>query len=96
MRDCQRHVVYAVRGARLALIGWDQYSSSVTSEAEVVIRVSFLAVLVNDESNPVAEKAVDVALNYVRRTANTGIQFDSFQRVIANTSDARTLLEARQ
>ncbi|XP_034234148.1 ionotropic receptor 25a isoform X2 [Thrips palmi] len=49
---------------------------------------------VSDESNPVAEKALDVALNYVRRTASTGIQFDSFQRVIANTSDARTLLEA--
>ncbi|XP_034234147.1 ionotropic receptor 25a isoform X1 [Thrips palmi] len=51
-------------------------------------------VFVSDESNPVAEKALDVALNYVRRTASTGIQFDSFQRVIANTSDARTLLEA--
>ncbi|KAJ1526273.1 hypothetical protein ONE63_009427 [Megalurothrips usitatus] len=52
------------------------------------------AVFVNDESNPVAEKALDVALNYVRRTGSTGIQFDSFQRVISNTSDARTLLEA--
>ncbi|KAE8742923.1 Ionotropic receptor 25a [Frankliniella occidentalis] len=49
---------------------------------------------VNDESNSVAEKALDVALNYVRRTASTGIQFDSFLRVSSNTTDAKTLLEA--
>nr|AXY87920.1 ionotropic receptor 25a.3 [Subpsaltria yangi] len=49
---------------------------------------------INQNSNTVAEKAVEVALNYLRRNPRLGIHVDSFSRVKAMDTDARAFLDS--
>lgn len=53
-------------------------------------------VFINQNSNTAAEKAIEVALNYLRRNPRLGIHVDSFSRVKAMDSDARTFLDSRK
>lgn len=53
----------------------------------------FFLVFVNEEQNLVADKAVDVAINYLSRNTKLGVKVD-LQRVIGNRTDAKGLLES--
>lgn len=51
---------------------------------------------VNDESNIIAEKSLDVLMNFVRRNPKIGIQVEGLTRVNVNGSDAKAILDIRK
>lgn len=56
-------------------------------------KMLYFVVFVNEEQNLVADKAVDVAINYVSRNTKLGVKVD-LQRVVGNRTDAKGLLES--
>lgn len=50
---------------------------------------------VNEEGNVVADKAVDVAITYVKKNNRLGISTDPV-RVVGNRTDANGILEQRK
>lgn len=54
--------------------------------------MSYVAVLINEENNALAEKAFEVAKEYVRRNPSLGLAVDPVI-VVGNRSDAKTFLE---
>lgn len=62
-----------------------------TSINELIILL--FVVYVNEESNAVADKAVDVAMTYITKNPKLGVQVD-IQKVIGNRTDAKGLLES--
>lgn len=52
----------------------------------------YVAVLVNEENNALAERAFEVAKEYVRRNPSLGLAVDPVI-VVGNRTDAKTFLE---
>lgn len=52
-------------------------------------------VFVNEQDHLVAEKAVDVAMNYVSRNTKLGVKID-MKKVFGNRTDAKGLLDSRK
>jgi hypothetical protein len=52
-----------------------------------------IIVFVNEEGNLVAEKAVDVAVNYIKKNNKLGVNTEPV-KVIGNRSDASALLDS--
>lgn len=50
---------------------------------------------VNEEMNMVADKAVDVAVTYVKKNSKLGVNVELI-KVVGNRSDATGLLEKRE
>lgn len=50
---------------------------------------------VNEEGNNVADNAIDVAVNYIKKNNKLGINVDPV-KVVGNRSDATNLLDARK
>lgn len=48
---------------------------------------------VNDEFNQIAEKSLDVVMNFIRRNPKVGVQIDTITRVNVNGTDAKAILE---
>lgn len=63
------------------------------------IRIHFIncyySVYVNEEENLVADKAVDVVMNYLSRNTKVGVKVE-LQKVVGNRTDAKGLLESRK
>lgn len=52
----------------------------------------YVLVLINEENNALAEKAFEIAKEYVRRNPNLGLAVDPVI-VVGNRSDAKAFLE---
>lgn len=52
-------------------------------------------VFINEEGNTVADKAVDVAITYVKKNNRLGVNTDPV-KVVGNRTDANGLLESRK
>ncbi|XP_017786976.1 PREDICTED: ionotropic receptor 25a [Nicrophorus vespilloides] len=65
------------------------FINSIRAQTTQNINVLF----VNEEGNLVAEKAVDVALDYVKRNTKLGVKVD-MERVVGNRTDAKGLLDS--
>lgn len=50
---------------------------------------------VNEEGNEIADKAVDVALTYLKKRSKLGVSVD-LRRVVGNRTDSSLFLEARK
>ncbi|XP_054262765.1 ionotropic receptor 25a [Macrosteles quadrilineatus] len=55
---------------------------------------SFNVLHVNEAHNTVAERAVEVALSFIRRSSHLGIHVDKFIQVTANSQDPRVFLNS--
>lgn len=60
---------------------------------DIYLFVLLGTVYVNEEGNLVAEKAVEVALEYVKRNINVGIKVE-IERVVGNRTDAKGTLDS--
>lgn len=65
---------------------------SITGE---LLNILYFQVYVNEEENLVAEKAVDVALNYISRNTKLGVKVE-MKKVAGNRTDAKGLLDSRK
>lgn len=54
----------------------------------------FFSVYVNEEGNTVADKAIDVAMNYIKKTSKLGLSVE-MKRVVGNRSDSQNILDSR-
>lgn len=54
-----------------------------------------ISVFVNEEGNELADKAVDVAMTYLKKNTKLGISVD-LRRVVGNRTDSNTFLETRK
>lgn len=52
------------------------------------------SVFVNEEGNEVADKAVDVAMTYLKKNSRLGVSVD-LRKVVGNRTESNVFLEAR-
>lgn len=52
-------------------------------------------VFVNEEGNEIADKAVEVALTYIKKSTRLGVSVD-LKRVVGNRTESSVFLEARE
>lgn len=57
--------------------------------------IVIFSVFVNEEGNEVAEKAIDVALTYLKKNSKLGVSID-IRRVTGNRTESSVFLEARK
>ena len=56
--------------------------------------MELLPVFVNDANNIIADKGVDVALNFIKRNAYFGMHVDGFYNIQLEGDNAKALLES--
>lgn len=56
---------------------------------------TFFAVYVNEEGNELADRAIEVAMTYIKKNNKLGINVE-LKRVIGNRTDSNNLLESRE
>lgn len=54
-----------------------------------------ISVFVNEEGNEVADKAVDVAMTYLKKNSRLGLSVD-LRRVVGNRTESSLFLESRK
>lgn len=69
-------------------------SRNITLIRHFILRYILILVFVNEEGNLVAEKAIEVAVNYIKKNNKLGVNTDPV-RVVGNRSDASGLLDSR-
>lgn len=55
----------------------------------------YSTVFVNEEANEIADKAVEVALTYIKKSTRLGVSVD-LRRVVGNRTESSVFLEARE